>query len=324
MADLDKLIEEVVPEIVELRHAIHAHPELGYEEEETSKCVLDQLAKVDGLGMRTGVAETGIVATLGADKPGPCVALRADMDALDDPKVDAIFGIHGWPQLPQGEVGVHAGAFLAASDQFDMTIEGVGAHAAFPHLGVDPIVIASLVISAAQSIVSRTTDPLQSAVVTFGQIVAGTTFNIIPQAATLKGTIRTLEEGMRRQTHRKLEEIAKGVAEGMGGRATVEVRDGYPITYNDESAVAFVERVFEGDLGTQLVSVPLSPVMDGEDFSYFAERVPATFVALGVRPPDRETYPNLHQSDYDFHDGAIPLAIRYHVEVARAFATRWK
>lgn len=188
---------------------------------------------------------------------------------------------------------------------------------------MDPIVIASQVISAAQSIVSRTTDPLQSAVVTFAQIVAGTTYNIIPQSATIKGTIRTLDEGVRRVTHLKLKEIAKGVAEGMGGRAIVDVRDGYPVTYNDERAVAFVERVFGGDLGSQLAHVPIESVMGGEDFAYYAEKVPATFVALGVRPLDRDTYPNLHQSDYDFHDDAVPLGIRYHVEIARSFATTW-
>lgn len=394
MTNVERLIEEIREEIVELRHEIHRNPELGYEEQGTAERVMAQLSCVDGLDIRTGMAETGIVATLGAEKKGPCVALRADMDALpieetgdvpyksavtgkmhacghdghtsclagaarvlgqmadeldgpvkfifqpaeeggggglrmceegalEDPKVDAIFGIHGWPQLPQGEVGLQAGALLAASDQFDITIEGVGGHAAFPHLGVDPIIIASQVISAAQSIVSRTTDPLQSAVVTFAQIVAGTTYNIIPQSALMKGTIRTLDEGVRRATHRKLEEIATGVAEGMGARAIVDVRDGYPVTYNDETAAAFVERVFEGDLGKQLTHVPIAPVMGGEDFAYYAEKVPATFVALGVRPRDRDTYPNLHQSDYDFHDDAVPLGIRYHVEIARGFVGMW-
>ncbi len=395
MADIGELIEEVRDEIVELRHEIHRHPELGYEEHGTAKRVMAQLSKVDGLEIRAGVAETGIVATLGADKKGPCVALRADMDALpieetgdvpyrstvsgkmhacghdghtsclagaarvlgrmadeldgpvkfifqpaeeggaggrrmceegvlEDPRVDAIFGIHGWPQLPQGEVGLRAGALLAASDQFDLTIEGTGAHAAFPHLGVDPIVIASQVIAAAQTIVSRTTDPLQAAVVTFSQVEAGTTYNIIPQSVAMKGTIRSLDEGVRRAVHRKLVKIATGIAESMGARAIIDVRDGYPVTYNDESAVTFVEGVFESDLGRQLTHVPIAPVMGGEDFAFYAEKVPATFVALGVRPRDRDSYPNLHQSDYDFHDDAIPLGIRYHVEVARAFVGGWR
>lgn len=395
MPEITTLIDGIRDEIVDLRHEIHRHPELGYEEHGTAERVLAQLDRIEGLDIRSGVAETGIVATLGSDKPGPCVAFRADMDALpieetgdvpykstvagkmhacghdghtsclagaarvlsqmadelegpvkfifqpaeeggaggkrmceegalEDPAVDAIFGIHGWPQLSLGEVGVRAGALLAASDPFDIRIEGVGAHAAFPHLGVDPIVVASQVISAAQSIVSRTTDPLQAAVVTFGQVDAGTTYNIIPRSAAIKGTIRSLDEDVRRTAHRKLEEIATGVADGMGARAIVDVRDGYPVTYNDESATAYVERVIGGALGQALEQVPILPVMGGEDFAYYAEKVPASFVALGVRPKDRETYPNLHQSDYDFHDDAVPLGIRYHVEIARSFASMWK
>lgn len=392
MRDVTGLIDGVVGEITELRHEIHEHPELCYEESGTAERVLRHIQPIDGLDIRTGVAETGIVATLGAEKKGPCVALRADMDALpmeetndlpyrskvpgkmhacghdghtsclvgavkvlseirdelegpvkfvfqpaeeggaggkrmceedvlENPKVDAIFGFHGWPALPQGAIGVRSGAFLASSDTFDMTIEGTGAHAAFPHLGIDPIVVASHVVTALQSIVSRNTDPLQSAVVTVAEIKAGTTYNIIPQTATLRGTIRALDETVRQATHERVRRIAEKTAEAFGAKAEVTNRFGYPITFNHQNAFDYASSVVSEIDG--VAAEEMLPVMGGEDFSFYSERIPAMFLALGVRPHDRETYPNLHQSDYDFADGAIPHGIRLHVEIARRFAGTW-
>jgi len=393
MSNVGEQIERVLDEIVALRQEIHENPELCYEESGTAERVLKHIQPIEGLEIRTGLAETGIVATLGADKPGPCVALRADMDALpieetsdvpykskvpgkmhacghdghtsclvgavkvlseirdelkgpvkfifqpaeeggaggkrmceegalEGPDVDAIFGFHGWPALPQGEVGVHPGAFLASSDTFDITIEGTGAHAAFPHLGVDPIVVASHVVAAIQSIVSRNTDPLQNAVVTVAEVKAGTTYNIIPQTATLRGTIRALDETVRQTTHERVRTIAEKTAEAFGAKAEVVNRFGYPITYNHENACDYASNIVDGI--PELSGDDMLPVMGGEDFSFYSERIPAMFLALGVRPPGRDTYPNLHQSDYDFADGAIPLGIRLHVEIARQFVDSWK
>jgi amidohydrolase len=393
MRNVGSLIGDVLDDIVGLRHEIHENPELCYEESGTAKRVLKHIEKIDGLEIRTGVAETGIVASLGADKPGPCVALRADLDALpieetsdvpyrskepgkmhacghdghtsclvgavkvlseirdelkgpvkfifqpaeeggaggkrmceegalESPKVDAIFGFHGWPRFTQGEIGVREGAFLASSDTFDITINGTGSHAAFPHLGVDPIVVASHAITAIQSIVSRNTDPLNSAVVTVGEIKAGTTHNIIPQTATLKGTIRALDETVRKATHARLKTIVEKTAEGFGAKAEVTIRFGYPITYNHANACAYASGIVDGIDG--LAKQDMLAVMGGEDFSFYSERIPAMFLALGVRPHDRDIYPDLHQSDYDFADGAIPLGILLHVEVARQFAGSWK
>lgn len=393
MRDVSGLISEVVEDIVALRHEIHENPELCYEESGTAERVLKHIEGIDGLDTCTRVAETGIVATLDAKKQGPCVALRADMDALpmdetndvpyrskvpgkmhacghdghtsclvgavrvlsrlrdeldgpvkfifqpaeeggaggkrmceegalEDPKVDAIFGFHGWPSSTQGDVGVHEGAFLASSDTFDITIEGTGSHAAFPHLGVDPIVVASHVVTAVQSIVSRTTDPLSSAVVTVAEIKAGTTYNIIPQTAHLRGTIRALDEEVRQATHERLRTIAEKTAEAFGARAAVSTRFGYPVTLNHGNACAYADGVVDSIEG--LNKHDLLPVMGGEDFSFYSEKIPAMFMTLGVRPKGRDSYPNLHQSDYDFHDGAIPFGIRLHVEIARQFAKRWK
>ena len=392
MQGVSPIIDRVLNDIVALRHEIHANPELAYEESGTAERVLKHIQPIDGLDIRTGMAETGIVATLGAEKKGLCVALRADMDALPieetndvpykskipgkmhacghdghtsclvgavkvlseirdelegpvkfifqpaeeggaggkrmceedallNPDVDAIFGFHGWPALPQGQIGVRAGAFLASSDKFDITIEGTGAHAAFPHLGIDPIVIASHVITAIQSIVSRNTDPLQSAVVTVAEVKAGTTYNIIPQTATLKGTIRALDESVRQMAHQRVRLVAEKTAEAFGARADVSTEFGYPITFNHQNACDYAEKIVAGIEG--LNAEEMMPVMGGEDFSFYSERIPAMFLALGVRPSGRDSYPNLHQSDYDFDDGAVPHGIRLHVEIARQFAKNW-
>ena len=394
MTNITPYIDAILDEIVALRHTLHRNPGLGYEETETAQHILAQLETIPNLDIRTGVAQTGIVATLGGHKPGPCVALRADMDALpmqetgnvpyksripgkmhacghdghtsclvgavrvlsqiadelegpikfifqpaeeggaggqqmcaaaalEQPQVDAIFGFHGWPQLQQGEIGIRQGAFLASSDQFDITIEATGTHAAFPHLGVDPIVIASHAVTAIQTIVSRNTDPLHSAVVTVAQFNAGTAYNIIPPKATLKGTIRALDETVRRTTHARLREIVEHTATSFGAKAQVTIRDGYPITYNHLKAYNYTQEILADNMDSTVTTKPMLPVMGGEDFSFYAQKIPAMFLALGIRPPDRDTYPNLHQPDYDFADGAIPFGIRLHVELARQFAKQW-
>ena len=184
--------------------------------------------------------------------------------------------------------------------------------------------VAAHAITAIQSIVSRHTDPLHSAVVTVGQINAGTTYNIIPQTAVLKGTIRALDETVRRATHARLRTIVEHTAESFGAKAEVTIRDSYPITFNHANACAYAQEILENNMDGTVEKKDMLPVMGGEDFSFYAERVPAMFLALGVRPPQRDAYPNLHQSDYDFADGAIPLGIRLHVEVARRFAQQWQ
>ena len=158
--------------------------------------------------------------------------------------------------------------------------------------------------------------------VTVAEVKAGTTYNIIPQTATLRGTIRALDETVRQTTHQRVRTIAEKTAEAFGAKADVTNRFGYPITYNHENACDYASKIVEGISG--LSGDDMLPVMGGEDFSFYSERIPAMFLALGVRPPDRDTYPNLHQSDYDFADGAIPLGIRLHVEIARQFADSWK
>lgn len=393
MSAVDSALEEILPQLVELRHAIHQQPELAYEEEQTAARVIGQVRDLPGLELRTGVAGTGIVATLGADRPGPGVALRADMDALameertgapwastvpgkmhacghdghvtclvgaarvlasqtealegpvkfvfqpaeeggaggkrmceegalENPDVAAIFGLHGWPGLPQGVVGIRPGAFLASADRFQIDVRGQGAHAAFPHQGEDPILMASHIIVALQSIVSRNVDPLDSAVVTVAQINGGSADNIIPPEVILRGTIRTLNPATRDLVWERIERIAGDTARALGGEATATFEAGYPVLENDPRAHDLVVRVLDEAL-PEVEGRHIAPVMGAEDFAYYSERVPAMFCALGVVPPGRDTYPKLHQPDYDFPDEAIAHGVRLHVEVVRNFWRLW-
>ena len=392
MKDIDPLVKAVLPDIVTLRHDLHQHPELGYEEYRTARRVLEHLSTNPDLDLRTGVGETGIVATLGAEKSGPCVALRADMDALpieetsdlpyksqipgkmhacghdghtsclvgaakvlaqctndlegpvkfifqpaeevgaggrrlceegalENPKPEAIFGLHGAPGLPQGQIGTCHGAFLASADTFEIDIEGQGTHAAFPHTGIDPVLIASQIVVALQTIVSRNIDPLSPAVVTVGQIIAGTATNVIPSTAQLRGTVRALDEDMRAHVLERVVHIATHVAESMNGSAEVHIENGYPILNNNPRAKQTLETIITESNTAKIVD--LSPIMGAEDFAFYAEQIPAMFCMLGLLPQGHRSAPGLHQSDFDFADGALPYGIKMHVEIARNFARVW-
>jgi amidohydrolase len=393
MKPIEAIINEIAPSIVALRHEIHAHPELGFEEHETSRRVLEQIEGLPNLSIRTGVAKTGIVATLNPEKSGPCVALRAELDCLpiqeetglpyaskvpgkmhacghdghtsclvgaakvlsriaedlpgkvkfiwqpaeegggggavmcrenvlQSPKVDVIFALHGWPYWDLGVVGVKAGPAMASTNPWSMTIHGRGAHAAYPHKGIDPIVVAAHVITALQCIAARFTDPLDSVVVTVGKVQAGTAANIIPDTAELVGTIRTLNPTTRTMAVALFEQIAGQTAAAFGARADVRVQDGYPVCVNDAKAAQFVEQVARDVLGADKLAEIVSASMGGEDFAYYAQQVPAAFWRLGVRRGDPAKQPTLHQSTYNFPDEAIPLAIRMHCEIAMRFLTR--
>ncbi len=385
MTNVEDLIQNHMADLVCLRHEIHQNPELGYQEHGTAKRVVAALDGIEGLDIRTGVAETGVVVTLGADRPGPMVALRADMDALaiqetsglpyasatdgkmhacghdghttclvgavrvlsairdelagpvrfvfqpaeeggggggrmcDEGVLDgvkAIFGLHGWPYLPQGELGVRSGPFLASSDRFRIVVDGQGAHAAFPHQGVDPIPIAAQIVLGLQTIASRQTDPLDAVVVTVAQIHGGTADNIIPAQIELRGTLRSLQAGTRRSAMDQIERIATQIAAAHQARVQVTITEGTPVLANDRIAAGFGQQVAST---ASLTPVDIDPVMGGEDFAFYAERIPAAFFALGVRPPDRDSYPALHQPDYDFPDAAIATGVALHVQLARRF-----
>jgi amidohydrolase len=390
--DLDRLLSEPAPdgapELTELRHDLHAHPQLGYEETHAGDLVQRELARL-GIPFKAGVAETGVVSwitpTGDAAAEREAVALRADMDALPIEEqtglpyasqhagrmhacghdghttillgaaralvrmrdrlprpvkllfqpaeetgagaarladagaldesvgglaVGRVFGLHGWPELPLGTIATKPGAFFASNDLFRITVTGRGGHAAGPHLGADPIVAAAHLVTAVQSIVSRNVPPTAPAVLTVAKLQAGTAENIIPDRTHLAGTIRAMDEDTRDLLHRRLRESAERSAAGLGCEAAVEIETAYPVTRNAPRATEEALAAARGAAGEANVRVFEHPVMAAEDFAFYGRHVPACFLLLGLRPAEREDYPGLHTSRYDFNDEAIPLGIR--------------
>ncbi len=232
------------------------------------------------------------------------------------PPVQKMFGLHAWPDLELGTVSTRPGPLLASTDEIRIRIVGEQSHAAYPHYSRDPIVVAAHVVVALQTVVSRNTSPLDACVVTLGTIKGGTATNIIPQHVSLSGTIRSLCPKVRAAARQRVREIAEGVAQGLGCRAEVELDEGYPVTYNDP---ALTERFFDiarRAIGAERVGLTPHPTMGGEDFSYYAQRVPGVFFCLGMRPTGTPRYPTLHQPDFDFNDDALGLGVEMMCRVA--------
>jgi hippurate hydrolase len=226
---------------------------------------------------------------------------------------DEVYGMHNWPQLPLGAVAVRPGPMMAASDRIDIEVEGVGCHAAMPHKGVDPIYVASQIITSLQSLVSRTTDPLDAAVVSITKVEAGWTTNVVPRKATLVGTCRTFRPETRDTLEAGIERIAVGVAEALGAQATVTYTRGYPPTVNHAAQVEHAKSAAARVVGEDAVHGAPEPSMGGEDFAFMLEKVPGCYVWLGAGGEY-----DLHHPRYDFNDDALPVGVTYWVELVRS------
>ncbi len=371
--------------IVDIRRRLHRHPELMYEEVQTSKLVRETL---DGLGIeyQSPIARTGVLGWIG-NGDGPCVALRADMDALpiheetdiefrsevdgkmhacghdchtamllgaarllkereseihgtikllfqpaeeggaggklmrdegvlEDPAVERIFGLHVWPELETGAAGSRPGTFLAASSSLNMTVTGKGGHAAMPHLAVDPVHAAAQIITSLQSIISREADPLNSGVVSITAIHGGEASNVIPPEVQLRGTVRALTMDNLAQFQQRVIDIAQGVAAAHRCCAVTEFPgNDYPPTVNDPATWDFAKKVAGSMLGDERIE-ELAPVMGGEDFAYYTERVPGCFVALGIADADKGTGVSVHHPQFKVDEDALPLGTALHVQFA--------
>ena len=216
--------------------------------------------------------------------------------------MDSIFALHLWPGLPFGTAATKAGPIMAAADAFEMEIRGTGGHGAMPNLASDTIVVAANVVTTLQTVVSREVDPVEPAVLTVGEIKAGTAFNIIPETAYLGGTVRTLNEDLRRRMPERIEAVARGVARGMRADANLDYTFSYPVTMNDENAANHALKTAEALFGEDSVLELPNPSMGGEDFSYFLQKVPGAFIWLGVG----EDVSGLHTPQFAFDEKILP------------------
>lgn len=389
---LRALIREALPELIEIRHDLHAHPELGYEETRTSGVVQRELEAAGVDFARNLAGGTGVLGYL-AGAGERAVALRADMDALPitettglpyastvagrmhacghdghttiligaarvlgrlarerplgrpvkllfqpaeeggaggrrmvedgcltdavlGPPVEHVFGLHGWPRLALGIVGSRPGPLLAAADMFRITVTGTGSHAAFPHLGHDPVVAACAMVSAFQTIASRNTDPLDAIVVSTTTIHGGTTHNVIPDQVVLEGTVRTLRDETQAMAIERLGAIAEHVASAHGCTAELAYEKAYPVTRNAPEAVDIFNATARAAIGTdRVIDVP-EPFMGAEDFAFYCREVPSCFFILGLLAPDRPSMPDLHQPGFDFVDEAIATGVELFCHLA--------
>ncbi|UOM33749.1 M20 aminoacylase family protein [Acuticoccus sp. I52.16.1] len=234
--------------------------------------------------------------------------------------IDRVFGMHNWPGQPVGKFMIRTGPQMASADRFTITVEGLGGHAARPHLSCDPIVAGSAIVTAAQAIVGRNVDPNEAAVVSVTTFHAGTADNIIPQSATLTGTVRTLRAEVRDLVEERLGQVVEQVGAAYGVKATLAYRRDYPVLSNHEVDAQFAGDVAAMIVGEQNVDRNATPTMGGEDFAFMLEERPGAFIFAGVG----EDVANLHNESYDFNDELIPVGCSYWtqlVETALARAT---
>ena len=382
-------------EMIELRHWFHQNAELSNREFKTAERISEELKKI-GLNPQTGVAKTGVVAVLKGGKPGPVVALRADIDGLPvkeradipwksnmtgeyngekvpvmhacghdthtaillgtakilyelkdqipgtvkfifqpaeegapageeggaelmvkegvllNPDVDAIFGLHIWSQIGAGKVFVRSKGIMAAVNEFRIDIEGVQTHGSTPWTGIDPIVTASQMINSIQTIVSRSMPLTEAAaVVTIGSIHGGVRSNIIPESLYMLGTIRTLDNNMKKTVLKRLEEIVQNVAEANNAIAKVTYLVSYPITYNDPALYNQMLPTLKRINGDENVGT-MNAVTGAEDFSFFQEKVPGMYYFIGgTKKGDdpRKAAPH-HTPDFYVDDSAMITGLK--------------
>lgn len=371
-------LDGLFPQMVEWRRHLHARPELSYEERETAAFIAERLAEF-GVAVRRGFAGNAVLGVLEGARPGPAVALRADIDALPicDGKacayasrvpgvmhacghdahtaqllavakwfasrreelcgtllflfqhaeeiapggaievlesgvldgVSAIYGVHLWTPLETGFVYGAEGAAMAAADEFRITVKGKGGHGGLPHETRDPIAAAAHIVTALNGVVGRNLNPLRPAVLSVCMIEGGTTFNIIPDTCSLKGTARSFDEGDRRDLERRVGEVAARMAEACGTEAEIAYIRGYPPLVNDAAEIRRFRKVGAALFGEDRVR-PLEPLLAGEDFARYLERMRGAFLIVGAG--NREagiTHPH-HHPLFDIDERAMPIAAK--------------
>jgi hippurate hydrolase len=383
-AQLLAQIRESEAEFVSIRHDIHAHPELGFEETRTADLVVRKLTEW-GYEVTTGIGGTGVVGQLRRGSSTRRIGLRADMDALPiqeatglpyastvtqtmhacghdghtaillaaahrlatrgsfdgtlnlifqpaeeglggAPRMiedglfkrfpcDMVFALHNAPGLAVGQFALRHGCMMASSDSVSITVTGKGTHGAMPQLGRDPIVAASNIVLALQSIVSRNIEPTQAAVVTVGALHAGTAPNVIPEQATLQLSVRALDAATRDLLEARIRSIAELQAQAYGATAQVDYRQISRPLINDRNAAELAISIIKELAGPEGLHMMPDAVMGSEDFSWMSEQVPGCYVMVG-NGVDSKGGCAVHNPGYDFNDAALSWGAAYFVALA--------
>jgi hippurate hydrolase len=261
-----------------------------------------------------------------AEEGGAGGKALCEAGVLEDPPMAAAFGLHNnlpGPGLKAGSIACTTGPAMAGTGTFAIEVLGTGGHAAFPHRCTDPVYIGACIVEQLQGLVSRMVDPVAAAVVSVTQFHGGSADNIIPARAVLRGTFRSLDDALLVRIRDAIVKRATEVAGAHGAEVRVDCRLGYPALVNDASAGEAFRRILEA-IGREGDLVEVPPNMGGEDFAYFAQRVPAFFYYLPACPPEREEVPMCHSPYFDFNDNLLGAGIRLHVETALRFAAIWR
>ncbi|ERI90139.1 amidohydrolase [Clostridiales bacterium oral taxon 876 str. F0540] len=373
---LDKA-NSIKDELVSLRRDFHSHPELGFEEYETSNKI-KKILEAEGIEYRE-TAGTGICAIIRGNG-NKTIGLRADIDALplqdnktceysskttgrmhacghdghttillgaakvlnsikselkgnvklffepaeetvggarfmikegvlDNPSVDCVIGLHVDENTNVGTIAIKRGVVNAASNPFTIKIKGKGGHGAHPEDTIDPIVIASNVIIALQTIVSREIPPTDPAVITVGSIHGGTAQNIIPEEVTISGIIRTMRSEHREYVKKRLVEVVSGITSSMRGTSEINIEESYPCLYNNDDILDLVENGAKTIIGSENIKKLSNPSMGVESFAYFSMERPSAFYYLGVRNEEKGIIHPAHGSLFDIDEDALPIGV---------------
>jgi len=241
---------------------------------------------------------------------------------------DAIFGLHNWPGMPIGQIGIRPGPILASSNTFEIIITGKGSHAAMPHNGIDPVAIAATLVQAFQTIISRNRNPIEAAVLSVTQIHTGDAVNIVPDHATLRGTVRTFSVEMIDLIETRMKALAESICSGFGAKVDFRFLRNYPPTINNPEQTAFVTQVLTDVIGPDNIVSPIDPVMAAEDFSFMLLQRPGCYFFLGNGDGTHRADGHgdgpclLHNPSYDFNDDAIPVGATLWVRLVEAFLHR--
>ncbi len=381
-------------ELQTIRRAIHARPELSFEERDTAALVAQKLTEW-GIPVLRGMGVTGVVGVIRNGSSDRAIGLRADMDALpmqetntfphaskNDGKMhacghdghtamllgaahylsrqrnfdgtvylifqpaeeggggakrmmddglfeqcpmQAVFGMHNWPGIPVGRFGVTAGPMMASSNEFEVIVTGKGAHAAQPYKGIDPIMVAVQIAQSWQTVITRNRNPIDAAVLSITQIHAGSTTNVIPNDATLIGTVRTFDLKVLDMIETRMRAIAEHTAQAFDAKVEFRFKRNYPPLINHATETAFAAEVLQTIVGVDNVDTRAEPTMGAEDFAFMLQDKPGCYVFIGNGEGDHRAAGhglgpcNLHNPSYDFNDDLLPIGATYWVRLAEAF-----